>query len=109
MPRRSDVITLIKLFTPDEETNERGFANDPVERSRAVRGNVKAVWNAEVFRARQDGYDARFKFAMYAAEYSDEQEADYNGVRYKVLRAEISPNGEFIELTCALRWGRGDE
>lgn len=99
MAKWSDILTLIAVTAPAEETNENGFNAEPTEQTREVFANKKSVGYSEFYKSARAGYTTELKFDVYAHEYSGETLVEYGGKRYKVLRTYDSKSGEFTELT----------
>lgn len=101
MARWSDVITLIK--TPAEDQIDKdGFPLPPEEESsRVIFANKKPAWQSEFFNAQLSGIEIRHKFDIYTIEYDGERLAEYEGKRYRIVRAGESKNGELTELTLS--------
>ena len=100
--RWSDEITLLKPSTdPADNVNENGFAEDMPCTPRVVFCNKKSVGHSEFYKSRQQGQYVRFKFDIYTEEYDGERLAEYNGVRYTILRTYELNNGEITELTLS--------
>ena len=105
--RWSDEITLITQIWPDDHkdvTDDNGFTLPPLEeKQRTVFANRKSVGFSEFFKAKMAGYSEEMKFDVFTAEYDDQTIAEYNGKRYKILRAYIDPktSGEYTELTLS--------
>lgn len=99
MAKWSDILTLISLVPPAEETNENGFNNPPTEAKRDVFANKKSVGYSEFYKSAQAGYSTELKFDIYTHEYGGETLVEHSGARYKVLRTYGSKSGEFLELT----------
>lgn len=105
--RWSEILKLIAVTPPEQETNENGFKNPPAETARIVFADKKSVGYAEFYKAQQSGYNVELKFDIYADEYHGEPLAEYEGKRYKILRTYLSKNGETVELTLSDMTERG--
>ena len=99
MAKWSDVITLIAVTPPPEDTDNQGFYLPPTETRREVFASRRSVGVSEFYKAAQTGRVAEIKFTVRTDEYSAEDFIEYEGRRYKVLRTYETANGEFIELT----------
>jgi hypothetical protein len=97
--RWSDAITLIKKAQP--VINENGFQEIPGEVQRVLFGNKKAAWQSDFYQGLQAGVNVKFRFTVRAVDYMGEEIAEYDGKRYKVLKADVSKNGELIDLTIS--------
>ena len=95
----NEEITLVHSIAPDNPTDANGFPNPPTEEMGTVFANKKSVGFAEFYQAHLAGFRAELKFDVYTAEYNDEKQAIYEGVRYDVKRTYGIKNGEFTELT----------
>ena len=88
-------LTLIKLeFIEDEIGNQT-----PIETRKTVLCNVKSVGRNEFYSAATAGLRPSIVFVMHGYEYNGEQQVEFEGVRYKVIRT-YSTNFEEVELTC---------
>jgi len=95
----------LTLLTPEidpaESLDDNGFAVDPPFISRVVYCDKKSVGYSEFYRAQQQGQYARFKFDVHTIDYNGERLAEYDGVRYMILRTFELQNGEITELTLS--------
>lgn len=97
-----DEITLIAQTPPAERVNENGFPNEAEETRTTIFCNVKSVGFSEFYEAAKAGYEAALKVDVYAEEYEGQRLAEYDGVRYKVLRTYKNPKKpDEIELTLS--------
>lgn len=99
MAKWSDILTLVTVTAPTEETDDCGFYAEPTETTREVFANKKSVGYSEFYKSAQAGYTTELKFDLHAADYGGETLVEYGGKRYKVLRTYESKNGDFVELT----------
>ena len=97
--RFNDVITLIDV-APDG-INEHGFSIETEEQRNKVFGNKKSVRGSEFYQAWQIGIEVKFIFEMRLIDYNNEEYAEFEGKRYKILRTYENKNGEFVELTLS--------
>lgn len=88
-------LTLIKLeFIEDEIGNQT-----PTQTRKIVLCNVKSVGRNEFYNAATAGLRPSIVFVMHGYEYNGEQQVEFEGVRYNVIRT-YSTDFEEIELTC---------
>ncbi|WP_374717115.1 phage head closure protein [Geobacillus thermodenitrificans] len=88
-------LTLIKQeFIEDEIGNQT-----PIETRKTVLCNVKSVGRNEFYSAATAGLRPSIVFVMHGYEYNGEQQVEFEGVRYNVIRT-YSTDFEEIELTC---------
>ena len=101
--RWGDVITLISEKPPEDgrTTNKHGFDLELEEQSRVVFCNKKPHWQSEFYKAQQIGVEVKFNVTIRACDYDNEELVEYEGKRYKRLRAEESKNGEFVMLVLS--------
>lgn len=97
----SDILTLIAVAVPTEETDDSGFYAEPTETKREVFANRKSVGYSEFYKSDLAGYSTELKFDVHSQEYAGEPFAEYGGKRYKILRTYDTKNGEFTELTLS--------
>ena len=98
----SDELTLLSPETdPAESKSDAGYAEETPMIRRTLFCSKKSVGYSEFYKAQQQGQYARFKFDIYTAEYAGERLAEYEGVRYTILRAYELENGEITELTLS--------
>lgn len=101
MAKWSDMLTLLAVDAPADQTNENGFNAEPTEQRRDVFANKKSVGYSEFYKSAQAGYTAELKFDVHTGDYHGEGLAEYGGKRYKILRTYETKNGEFTELTLS--------
>lgn len=65
----------------------------------------KSVSRNEFYKARQDGYKRVKVLVIHEFEYNNEEEAIYNGNRYKILKDFDIINNEEIEITLVSKAG----
>lgn len=99
MAKWADLLTLIAVEDPGNETDAAGFYAPPTETKREVFANRKSVGYAEFYKSASAGYTAEMKLELRTVDYGGERLAEYNGERYRVLRTYESTNGDIIELT----------
>lgn len=99
--RWGDEITLIALSDPPERVDANGVKKPKIETRTTVFGNRKPVGYSEFYKAELAGYQAEMKFDIYTEEYAGQQEAEYGGKRYRIIRTYESKNGEITELTLS--------
>lgn len=99
MAKWADLLTLIAVEEPGNETDAAGFYAPPVETKREVLANRKSVGYAEFYKSASAGYTAELKLALRTMDYGGERLVEYEGKRYRVLRTYESTNGDIIELT----------
>lgn len=91
----NDVITLIaQVYAKDDIGNEVAS-----ETNKQVYCKVKSVRSAEYYQAAQQGLKPELVFVVHPYEYNDEKTANYNNVRYNILRT-YQIDTENMELTC---------
>ena len=102
--RWSDELTLLHEDKPgNHKTDSGGFGVSKPGKPSTVYANKKSVGFSEFFQAKQAGYTEQMKFDVFSAEYGGQTLAEYEGTRYRVLRAYVDPktSGEFTELTLS--------
>jgi len=99
MAKWSDILTLISVAAPEEETDDHGFFLPGAETSRDVFANRASVGYSEFYKSQQAGVTALLKMTVRSDEYNGESYAETGGKRYKVLRTYETKSGEFTELT----------
>jgi hypothetical protein len=99
MAKWSDLIALIAVTAPTDETDTDGFYLPSAETRREVFANRQSVGYSEFYKAAQAGYSAELKIIVRTEEYNGESYAEHEGKRYKILRTYETKNGEFTELT----------
>ena len=91
---RSGVLTLIS-----ENPAAHGIFDKPTETSRTVFCTIRSVGYSEYYRALEYGLHPSIVFVLADyAEYQNEKIAEYEGVRYRVIRTYET--GGSIELTA---------
>lgn len=92
-------ITLIQTETG--ATNENGFESEPQEVSRrTVFCNEKSIGNGEFYKAQAAGITASLKCDVHIADYGGELLAEYNGIRYSILKT-YKLDDDTVELTLS--------
>ena len=94
-----DELVLVSQEAADEQTNGQGFPNVGQEKQRPVYANKKSVGYNEFYRAAEAGYTVELKFEIRSEEYEGETMAEYDGRRYRILRAYETT--DIIELTLS--------
>lgn len=90
---------VIELYSVSVKPDSAGF-NQPVEgEKRIVFANSKSVGYSEFYQAHQTGITATLKFDVRTMDYQGETHLIHEGKTYKILRAYLSRNKEFTELT----------
>lgn len=86
---KDDVIYLIA-----ENPEAHGIFDPPTETRRMVYCQVLSVGRTEYWRAKDNGMHPQYIFRLSdAIEYGGEKIAEYNGKRYRIIRAYVQ-NGE---------------
>lgn len=96
----SDEITLISLAAPEERVNSNGFPNAAKENKNTVFCNKKSVGYSEYYRSQQTGITVDFKVDVHTIDYAGEELAEFNGMRYTILK-NYEIDDETIELTLS--------
>lgn len=103
-----DEITLISYkepITANTQINKNGFRLPPQETHKAFREtifcNKKSVGFSEFYKAQQAGITATLKVDIFTEEYDNQQFAEIDGRRYKILRTYLINSGEHLELTLS--------
>lgn len=73
----------------------------------AVFAEVDPVGRDEYEAAGQKGMKAEYKFTVWAAEYDEQEEVEYNGRRLSIYRTYGTRSDDKIELYAAERAGNG--
>mgnify|MGYP001143288736 CR=1 FL=1 len=73
----------------------------------AVFAEVDPVGRDEYEAAGQQGMKAEYKFTVWAAEYDEQEEVEYNGRRLSIYRTYGARSDDKIELYAAERAGNG--
>lgn len=107
--RWSDEITLISRGEPGE-TNENGFPVPEGETRVTIFASRRSIGLNEFYKADMKGYNPRFTFLVHSEEYSDQEEAEYDGKPYYILRSYTPEDGDYTELVLSElpRGGRND-
>jgi SPP1 family predicted phage head-tail adaptor len=90
---KSRVITLITTVYEPDALGQLV----PAETSKNVFCNISSVSASEWFEAGREGLRAEYRATMFAHDYSGEQIAELDGVRYGIYRTFLGRN-ETIEL-----------
>lgn len=94
-----EVITLISNTFTIDELGQRIQTNS----SRDVYANKKPIIQSEFFQAFQNGIKANHILVIRQADYNNELEIIFNGMKLEVYR--IFEKGENVELYCQRRLG----
>lgn len=94
-----EVQLIKKTYTIDDDLN-----HDGTETFRTVLCKKLSVSQNEFYRAGQNGYKPSLMLVIHTYEYDDEQEVEFEGKRYKVIRT-YEENYEELELTCEEKSG----
>ena len=89
---------MIELISVKTERNSNGY---PVttEVATSCVAVVKSVKYTEYYEALRAGVEPTVIFEIFRYDYSGQKFVDWNGVRYRVIRAYLKPD-DFAELTC---------
>ncbi len=68
---------------------------------REVFATLQSVKRAEFYESMKAGRQITRTFVTRTSNYEHEQFAEYEGVRYQIVRTYSAKNTEFIELNCA--------
>lgn len=79
-----------------------GFARERAVSSREVYADKESVGWTEFYLAAQAGRESAVRFKIRSADYGEEQELEYKGEIYDVLRT-YQKDRDFIILTCSRR------
>lgn len=91
-----DVIKLIKeTITTDEYGNEAVTTDTPKE----VYALISSVGRNEFYAAAHAGMKPEIIFQMRLADYSQEEQIEYDGMTYQVIRT-YQTGPDWIELVC---------
>ncbi|EJL44024.1 phage head closure protein [Brevibacillus agri] len=96
-----ELVLIGQKFESDEIGNQI-----PVETRTSILCCLKSVGRTEFYNAAVAGLRPTAVFVIHAYEYSDEQQVEFNGLRYRVLRTYATDTEE-VELTCERRTGDG--
>lgn len=99
MAKWCNEITLIAETEPEELTNENGFSNPLVEKSRTVFCNKRSVSQGEYYKAQQAGKQVEAKVEVHSFDYEGETLVELEGKRYSVLKTYEPDDSDVIELT----------
>lgn len=87
----------IGLVTPTTTIDDEGYESTTTATTVTVYGNKQSITQTEFFSAGQQGIDAKYKFTIYASEYSDQTLILYGGKYYDVYRT-YQVKEDLIEL-----------
>lgn len=91
-----DVATLVAIT---KEPDDDGYKAEQKKRTE-VFVDVQSVKRSEFYAARQSGTKIDLVFLVRAADYSGEEQVEYDGKTYAVVRA-YTKAGEIYELNCS--------
>lgn len=98
---RSGEITLLKH---QRVKNAQGVWIDQGVIRRKIFCRVDSVSRAEFFACGQNGIRPEYKFTVFFADYSNEEDVEYNGVVYAIYRIYHARNDD-LELYARLKVG----
>lgn len=101
---RSNVITLVSYAL----TQDAYGVWQKTKTTRDVFCSVESVSRDEFFEGGRNGFNPQFRMTMFAPDYQDEQEVEYNGKAYGVYRTYYS-NTDTIELYVERKTGVNKE
>lgn len=96
----ADEIKLITLQEPDERVSSSGFSNELNEVLNTVFCNRKSVGYAEYFKSQLAGFVLSLKVEVHVVDYMGQKLAEFEGVRYSVLKT-YNVDDDTIELTLS--------
>jgi len=88
---------VIKLIAENQIVNDLGDLIT-VRTKREVFANKKSIRQSEFYQAAAAGLKPEFYFDVRSVEYEGEQELEYEGRIYEIIRT--FDKGEYIELIC---------
>jgi len=91
-----DICTLIQTTS---KKNAAGLWVDGAEVKTTVPCNMSSVGYGEFYKSQIAGMQAELKITLRTIDYTGQQQAEYNGKRYYVVRTYLTKNGEYTELT----------
>jgi len=89
-----ELILIGHIYEEDEWGNQV-----PVETRKPVLCNIKSIGRNEFYNAAMTGLKPSIIFVIHGYEYEGEQEVEFEGEIYKVIRT-YATGFEEIELTC---------
>ena len=89
-----ELILIGHIYEEDEWGNQV-----PVETRKPVLCNIKSIGRNEFYNAAMNGLKPSIIFVIHGYEYEGEQEVEFEGEIYKVIRT-YATGFEEIELTC---------
>ena len=89
------VLTLIGV---QKDQNSLGEYVKSSETKQEVLGTVESVTRAEWYQAGREGKNPEIVFTTPIVNYSGEQEAELNGIRYSIYRTYMANESDEIEL-----------
>lgn len=97
---RSSVIKLIKY----EQTQDELGLWQKTKTKRNVYCQVDSITRSEFYDAGRNGFNPEFRFSMFAYDYHNEHEVEYNGQTYAVYRTYFGRN-DTLELYVERKGG----
>lgn len=88
-----DVILLVEETTKEDDYGVISTSQN----TKQVFCNVSSVSSTEWFEGGRNGLNPKFRFTMFAHDYSDEEIVEYNGKRYSVYRTFLK-DADSIEI-----------
>lgn len=82
-----------------------GVSKESVISEKECIAQIKSVGYREFYIATNNGFNASLIFKVYAFEYGDENEIEFNGDVYKVIRKYYT-NATWVELTAERKDGK---
>ena len=96
---KDELFLVSREAVEDDRVDGQGFPIVGQEQRRPVYASKKSVGYNEFYKAAQAGYTVELKFEIRTEEYDGETVAEYDGRRYRILRAyELT---DTIELTLS--------
>lgn len=98
---QNDLILINKIYNFDDIGNQISIKNKT-----EVFCKVKSISRSEFYNASTTGLKPSLVFTVHLFEYNNEEEVEFEGIRYNVIRTYMV-NSEEIELTCEKVIGNG--
>lgn len=98
---QNDLILISKNYDFDDIGNQISIKNKT-----EVFCKVKSISRSEFYNASTTGLKPSLVFTVHLFEYNNEEEVEFEGIRYNVIRTYMV-NSEEIELTCEKVIGNG--
>ena len=89
-----DVITLVAVSSTRGTNGYKAVT----ETSTKVYADKKSVTRSEFYEALRSGVEPTVVFELFTYDYANQKYVDYDGVRYKVVRAYSK--GDMTQLNC---------